>query len=372
MRIGTNMSAIIANRYLTKSENTLQKSLERLSSGYKLNSSKDDSAGMAISEKMRTQIDNLNRASKNASDGISVVQTAEGALAEIQAMLQRMGELAVQGANDSYTDEDRKNINSEINALKAEINRISEDTSFNNTKLINGEVARRTYETIDNGSGEKMLTDAVAATYVANEVKSGEYGIVLNGDGTASFATDASGNRIGFSDTALLQSADNKVKITDEGGFEMEFTINPESTYTGEVVVELWDIGEMPIQVGSNKGQTIDICIPEITVSSLNLDNLDLSTAAGCSAGITLVNEAVERVSKIRSELGAFQNRLEDSVSNLDSTEENMTAALSRILDVDMAEEMTNYTQYNVLQQAGISMVAQANQLPEKVLQLLQ
>lgn len=372
MRIGTNMSAVIASRYLTKSETKLQKSLERLSSGYKLNSSKDDSAGMAISEKMKTQIKNLNRSSMNAADGISVTQTAEGAIAEIQSMLQRMGELAVQGASDSYTDEDRKSINSEIQALKEEIDRISEETEFNDTKLINGDVSRRTYATVDNGSGEKMLTDAVRATYVSTEIDAGEYGIILNGDGTASFATDENGERIGFSSTALLESSDNKVKITDEGGFEMEFTINPDSSYTGEVIVELWDVGNMPIQVGANEGQTIEINIAEISVSALNLDNLDLSTAKGCSDAIDAVNDAVKRVSKIRAELGAYQNRLEYSVASLDSTEENMTAALSRITDVDMAEEMTEYTQNNVLQQAGVSMVAQANTLPEKILQLLQ
>ena len=137
MRIGTNMSAIISNGYLSKSEKSLQKSLERLSSGYKINSAKDDGAGKAISEKMKTQIKNLNRASMNASDGISVTQAAEGAMAEIQSMLQRMNELAVQGANDSFTDEDRNNINSEIQSLKKEIDRISSDTEFNNTKLLN-------------------------------------------------------------------------------------------------------------------------------------------------------------------------------------------------------------------------------------------
>lgn len=372
MRLGTNMSAVVANKYLTKSESQLQKSLERLSSGYKLNSSKDDSAGMAISEKMRTQIKNLDQASKNASDGISVVQAAEGALSEIHTMLQRMNELAVQGANDSYTDEDRKNISNEIEALKKEVDRISGDTEFNNTKLLNGDVQRRTYATIDNGSGERNLTDAVKTTFLTKDVPAGDYGIILNGDGTASFATDAGGSRIGFSDTALLESADNKVRITDLDGFEMEFTINPESGYTGEVTVELWDIGTMPIQVGANAGQTIDITISEVSVASLNLDTMDFSTSAGCREAITTINNAISRVSKVRSELGAYSNRLEYSVTSLESTEENMTTAMSRIMDVDMAEEMTEYTQYNVLQQAGISMVAQANQLPEKVLQLLQ
>ena len=157
MRIGTNMSAIISNGYLSKSEKSLQKSLERLSSGYKINSAKDDGAGKAISEKMKTQIKNLNRASMNASDGISVTQAAEGAMAEIQSMLQRMNELAVQGANDSFTDEDRNNINSEIQSLKKEIDRISSDTEFNNTKLLNGEVQRRSYATVKNADGEKNL-----------------------------------------------------------------------------------------------------------------------------------------------------------------------------------------------------------------------
>lgn len=372
MRLGTNMSAVIANRYLTKSESLLQKSLERLSSGYKINSSKDDSAGMAISEKMKSQIKNLNRASLNAADGVSVTRVAEGALNEIHAMLQRMNELAVQGANDSYTDEDRANIASEIEALKEEIDRISTETEFNNTKLLNGEMQRRTYETIDNGSGEKNLTDAVDTTYLSSDVLAGEYGIILNGDGTASFALDESGNRIGFSSTALLESADNKVKITDVDGFEMEFTINPEASYTGEVTVELWDIGTMPIQVGANSGQTMDIAIAEVSSYSLNLDLLDFSTSKSCGEAITLIGEAISRVSKIRSEIGAFGNRLEYAVTSIESTEENMTNALSRITDVDMAEEMTEYTQHTVLQQAGVSMVAQANQLPEKILQLLQ
>lgn len=370
MRIGTNMSAIIANRYLTKSENTLQKSLERLSSGYRINNSKDDSAGMAISEKMRKQIQNLNRSSMNASDGISVTQTAEGALSEIHAMLQRMNELAVQGSNDTFTDEDRANINSEINSLRKEIDRISTDTEFNNTKLLNGDLQRRAYSTIVSPSGEVNLTSGATATYFTNSVEAGEYGLKVNADGTAEFLTDADGKRVGFSDTAIITSENNKVKVTDNNGFEMEFTV--EEGFSGDVTVELWDIGMMPIQVGANANQIIDIEISEISARTLNLDILDFSTSDTCGKAITVINEAISRVSKVRSNLGAYQNRLEYSVTSLDATEENMTAALSRMTDVNMAEEMTNYTQSNVLQQAGISMVAQANQLPEKILQLLQ
>lgn len=372
MRIGTNMSARMSGMYLNKSEKNLAASLQRLSSGYKINTSKDDSAGMAISEKMRTQIKNLNRASQNAADGISVSQTAEGAISEIQAMLQRMNELAVQGANDSYTDEDRKNIGSEIESLKKEIDRISNDTEFNNTKLINGDVQRRTYSVVEDASGEVTMTGAVKTSYLTNSVPAGDYGLIINGDGTADFATDASGSRIGFSDSAIMISENNKIRVTDADGFEMEFTVDDESGFTGEVTVQLMDIGTMPIQVGANANQIMDIAIPEVSTVALNLDKLDYSDSEGCSSAITTIGEAISRVSRIRSEIGAYQNRLEYSVTSLDSTEENMTAALSRITDVDMAEEMTNYTQYNVLQQAGVSMVAQANQLPEKVLQLLQ
>ncbi len=372
MRLGTNMSALISGRYLGQSETKLQKSLEKLSSGYKLNSSKDDSAGMAISEKMRTQLQNLKRASMSASDGISVTQTAEGALQEIHAMLQRINELAVQGANDTYTDEDRANINAEVKNLMKEIDRISEDTEFNNTKLLNGDVQRRTYSTIDDGSGEKNLTEAVSTTYLTADVDAGTYGLILNGDGTADFATDDDGNRIGFKDTAIISSQNNKVRVTDSDGFEMEFTINKEVSYSGQVNIELWDVGTMPIQVGANEGQYIDIAIPKVSSSALNLDELDLSTAEGCEKAITQISDAISRVSKVRSEMGAYSNRFEDTVSSLDNTYENMTAALSRIIDVDMADEMTTYTQFNVMQQAGVSMVAQANQLPEKVLQLLQ
>ncbi len=371
MRLGTNMSAIISSGYLSRSETNLQKSLERLSSGYKINNSKDDAAGMAISEKMKTQIKNLNRASMNAADGISVSQTAESALNEIQSMLHRMNELAVQGANDTFTDEDRKNIESEISALKEEIDRISSDTEFNNTKLLNGDVQRRTYSTVDNG-GNKTITDVVVTTYITNSVPAGTYALTVNADGTADFAVDGSGNRIGFSDTAIITSVEGKTRITDEDGFEMGFTIDKDAGFAGEVNIELWDLGTMPIQLGANANQMMDIVIPEVSVRSLNLDQLDFSNSDLCGEAISIIGEAVSRVSNIRSQLGAYENRLEYSVSSLDATEENMTHALSRITDVDMAEEMSNYTQQNVLQQAGVSMVAQANQLPEKVLQLLQ
>ncbi len=361
MRIGTNMSAITACGSLSKSEAKLSKSLGRLSSGYKINTSKDDSAGMAISEKMRTQIKGLDRASSNASDGISVSQTAEGALNEIHAMLQRMRELAVQGASDTYSDEDRRNIQEEISALQKEIGRISNDTEFNNTSLLNGELQRRTYALDENGK----LNSDMRVAYMTNDVLAGNYSISMSSEGYITLVD-------GFTDNALVSYDNNKITIKDANGFEMMLAYNEENTPVGDFTLEVWDIGDMTIQLGANEGHTMGICIPEISCESLNIDKINLTTTKGCEDAISKLDEAISRVSLVRAQIGADQNRLEYSVSSLDITSENMTSALSRIQDVDMAEEMTNYTQYNVLQQAGTSMLAQANQLPEKVLQLLQ
>lgn len=371
MRLGTNMASVISASYLSASEKKLRDSLERLSSGYKINNSKDDAAGMAISEKMKTQIKGLNRASMNASDGISVTQTAEGALGEIESMLQRMNELAVEGANETFTQEDRDNMAKEIESLKKEIDRISSDTNFNSITLLNGDIQRRTYATNYDASNEKHLVSGIRTSYLTNDVAAGNYGLTIGADGTAAFTTDA-GERVGFSDTAMLTQDGNKIKVTDVGGFEMDFTIDSGAGVSGDVIFEVWDIGTMPIQIGSNEGQLLNICIPEVSSETLNLDMLDFSSSDACSDSITVINDAISKVSKIRSEIGAYENRLEYSVSSLDISTENMTSALSRIKDTDMAEEMATFTQYNVLQQAGVSMLSQANQMPEKVLQLLQ
>ena len=365
MRLATNMTAIVSAGYLSSSEKSVRQSLERLSSGYKINHSKDDAAGMAISEKMRTQIKGLDRASMNASDGISVIETAEGGMAEIHLMLQRMNELAVEGANDTFTQEDRDNIAKEVEALKQEINRISSDTQFNSTNLLDGDLQRRVYATVDNG-GNTTLADGIRASYISNAVEAGNYKITMSG-GVASLPADS-----GFSSSAILTQVENKVKVVDANGVEMNFTVDMDNLPSGDITFEVWDIGTMPIQVGANEGQIMDICVPEVSVEALNLDLLDCSSSDACSKSLTIIADAISRVSQFRAQMGAYENRLECSVRSLDGTAENMTAALSRIQDVDMAKEMTNYTQYNVMQQAGVSMVSQANQLPEKVLQLLQ
>ena len=270
MRIQHNISALNTHRNLAFNNTQAGKSLEKLSSGYKINRAGDDAAGLAISEKMRGQIRGLDMASKNAQDGISLIQTAEGALNETHAILQRMRELAVQGSNDTNVDEDRLALQRELDQLIQEIDRISTTTEFNTQKLIDG-------------------------------------------------------------------------------------------SFTGKF-----------LQIGANSGQIITIGIASMNAGVLGVDSVAVDNSGLAQGAITSIDEALVTVSEERSKLGAIQNRLEHTINNLGTTSENLTAAESRIRDTDMAKEMMNFTKNNILMQAAQSMLAQANQQPQGVLQLLQ
>lgn len=477
MRINTNISAIIANNQLQATEGKLSKSLERLSSGLRINRAADDSAGMAIASKMRTQIRGLDQSSRNAADGVSIVQTAEGALHEVSAMLQRMRELSVQGANGTYTDEDRDAIQMEVEALQTEIERIATDTEFNKKPLLDGTLDRRSYSDHAEVDITKVSDSVKAGTYAINitgvatqaevtggtvidttnlggsavgtisingysvEIESGDtpevvfdklikagdkldinvstvssdpfatgeslkfttnaYGtaaeikiecsdtdlavalgidsiVYIPGENTkAEFITDA-GARIGFSNSATMVAKGKEVTITDKNGFSMTYEVDPYKigaipTPGGiNVNAEVTDIGTLTVHIGANEGQVMEIRIPEISLKRMGIDDLNLHTADGCNKAISALDEAISFISSTRASLGAYQNRLDSSIASLDATGENMTAALSRIEDVDMAEEMSTYTQLNVLSQAGVSMVAQANERPQTILQMLQ
>lgn len=272
MRINHNIAALNTYRQLTTNTTNTSKSLEKLSSGYRINKAGDDAAGLAISEKMRGQIRGLDQASRNASDGISLIQTAEGALNETHSILQRMRELAVQASTDTNATDDRIAIKDEITQLKAEIDRISTDTEFNTKKLLNG----------------------------------------------------------GFSTTSLV------------------------------------------FHIGANENQTVELTIGKMDTTSLTIQSIDLTTQAGAESAITSIDNAIVKVSTTRSALGAMQNRLEHTINNLGTSSENLSAAESRIRDVDMAQEMMEFTKNNILSQASQAMLAQANAQPQSVLQLLQ
>ncbi|ANB03143.1 flagellin [Ectothiorhodospira sp. BSL-9] len=268
--INTNVASLNAQRNLNATQNQLQTSLERLSSGLRINSAKDDAAGLAISESFTAQIRGSNQAARNANDGISLAQTAEGGLVEITNNLQRLRELAVQSANGSLEDSDRAQLTKEVTEILAEIDRVASDTKFNGK-------------------------------------------------------------------TVLAAAAD------------------------------------IDLQVGADEGQTITIALSGIDAqnASLGIDGVDLTTAAGAATAISTVNDAIDDVAGFRAELGAIQNRLESTVANLNNTVENLSAARSRILDADFATETAELTRTQILQQAGTSVLAQANQAPQNVLALL-
>lgn len=269
MRINNNIEAMNTTRALSINGFNQSKSLEKLSSGQRINRAGDDAAGLAISEKMRGQIRGLQQASRNAQDGISLIQTAEGALSETHAILQRVRELAVQSSNDTNVTKDRSAIQNEINELALEITRIADTTQFNTKSLLNGNV-----------SGAVFL-------------------------------------------------------------------------------------------VGANSGEIITLSIGSMDAAALSVDALDISSSVGAQAVITVVNSAISQVSTTRASLGAKQNRLEHTIQNLDTAAENLQASESRVRDVDMAKEMVTFTKNNILNQAATAMLAQANQAPQAVLQLL-
>jgi len=293
------MTALNANRQLGVSNSSLAKSTEKLSSGYRINRAGDDAAGLSISEKMRGQIRGLNQASTNAQDGVSLIQTAEGAMNETHAILQRMRELAVQGANDTNVSKDRDAINAEMKQLTKEIGRIGDTTEFNTMKLFKA--------TADTANGE---------TTIAGQSKALQVG--ANKDQTIKFQM------------AKVTNDENNNKVSIQAG-------------------------------GLNESQ------------SVTLDNKVFDCKSNSSYGVAIktLDNAIEVVSKSRSDLGALQNRLEHTIANADNTAENLQSAESRIRDVDMADEMVKYSKSSILQQAGQSMLAQANQSTQGVLSLL-
>ena len=536
MIVQHNLTAMNANRQLGISTSALAKSTEKLSSGYRINRAADDAAGLAISEKMRSQIRGLDQASTNASDGISMIQTAEGALNESHSILQRMRELCVQAANGTETDEDRGNIQDEIEQLQEELDRIASDTEFNEMKLLDGSLSassvggtesgpkygvyddtlkafvtsdieevtvniaadaavggesaiwdgngkdltihlasNMTYtqseidELIQNAKQEDTTADATPAKVEVNlkygsltadattvggdptvagvkadsgeetiatanfvgadtiRIKANRYGEDNNikilikfdakaGEDECEITTAATYTAVGKLDTAAgytlrLQSGKEYTEedieaLLAEAGLSMDVTLSSsgapdepntvfitdsnetvelqlengeglgdEDAYLGEAKYGVQAGGRgIILQVGANEGQTMSFSIENMSATALGVNdsNVDLSTQTGASNSLGKIDNAIAKISKQRSLLGAVQNRLEHTIANLDNTAENLQAAESGIRDVDMADEMVTMSKYNILQQAGQSMLAQANQATQGVLSLLQ
>lgn len=476
MRINTNMSALNTHRQLSANQVNTGRSVERLSSGLRINRAGDDAAGLAISEKMRGQIRGLNQSTRNAQDGISLIQTAEGALNETHAILQRMRELAVQSANDTSTTEDRTKIQDEVNQLSQEVNRIADTTEFNRRSLLNGNLSR---SITDAGTNAASFVDAgyrttgatalgtftITATSVATRATIGVAGaytdlsagaITINGEHIGIVAGDtidvavakinnatartgvqavrttnlgvenATGTHLslqttnrGSSQVIQVSAATNAIlvgvgleatgaptpttlsaagtdavmtlegpagtthtqtsadgnRVTFSNGLTVQGADTIAATDTATIVVG--GGGSIDLQIGANQGQSMNLSISDMGASALGVQGsapsfgVDVGSHVAAAAAITTIDVALSTVSNERAKLGAFQNRLDHTINNLSTSAENLTAAESRIRDVDMAQEMMEFTKNNILSQAAQAMLAQANQLPQGVLQLL-
>lgn len=382
MRINYNAAAMRANNALNVSDGKVSKSLERLSSGLKVTAAKDSPSGYAIGRRMNAQIEGLSVATRSANDGISIIETADGALTEVHDILQRMNELSIKGATGTLTTTDRAILNEEMTQLKEEVSRISKDTEFNGQPLLDGSFDLKGYSSNLNVKVDYYADEVVCKEYTINAML-----IAYNQDGTINME----GCSIGSDDfpvgARITSVGQDKVTVTADKGFELTLAITPktskvtvdgkeqlvyENVTLSDVKLDITGIGAMDTQIGANEGQQLAIRIPTISLNRLGIEKSNLLTQESSSDAITAIKDAILYVSSTRSRLGAYQNRLEHTVSNLDVSTENMTSSYSRIMDVDMAEEMTNYTTEQVISQAATSMLAQANERPSQVLQLLQ
>ena len=394
MIVQHNITAMNANRMLGLTTNSLSKSTEKLSSGYRINRAADDAAGLSISEKMRKQIRGLDQASTNAEDGISAVQTAEGALTEVHSMLQRMNELAVQAANGTMSEDDRQAVQDEVDQLVTEIDRVSTTTKFNETYLLKGDenktaLTQQKYDKPELSGVEAVMAKGSTLTVKTEMDKDGKTVYTFKtglkaGDTWAGKKViangDAKADEIVLDDAKAAELAAMK-KVSDT--YAAEMGIAGPNWVEGDVDVTSTsktftynDSLTFSLHVGadSTSDNKINVSIDSISSDGLSIKGLTVAgkTSAPATRSIDTIADAIKKVSSQRSALGAVQNRLEHTIDNLDNVVENTTSAESRIRDTDMAEEMVAYSKNNILQQAGQSMLAQANQANQGVLSLLQ
>lgn len=366
--------------------------MEKLSSGLRINRAGDDAAGLAISEKMRGQIRGLDQASRNSQDGISLIQTAEGALNETHSILQRMRELSVQSSNDTNTSDDRAELQKEVQQLKDEVDRIANNTEFNTKKLLNGDLSSSAYKeesaTVVSKTGDFSAVIATSATLADGDATNA--GVVLtdnsyvvkitkydaNNDTFSYTLTDEATGTTGAETALSAAGAGTETLAITGSGISVDFdrgAVKVGDSFT--VVTRKEELSgsskEASFQIGANSNQTLSVGVNSMKTADLHINNVDVSTSERATAAISTLDDAIKNVSAERAKLGAAQNRLEHTINNLGTSAENLTAAESRIRDVDMAKEMMNQTKNSILSQAAQAMLAQANQQPQGVLQLL-
>ena len=380
LRINQNIAAMNSYRNLSATDGQLSKSLEKLSSGFRINRAADDAAGLAISEGLRSQVGGLKVAVRNTQDGVSVVQTAEGALTETHAILQRMRDLAVQSASDSNDSSSRAAINSEATALKAELDRIADKTTFNNVKLLDGNFTGKKFQ-VGYAAGDTISVDVVAAGAPAGfTTTAAGSGVAVTVAGTFTFSQAGAG---GLSiTTGSIATTTNATQTRD--------ALNADANFSSAFVAELTPTGELKVTAIGGNGAAVAVAAGTGTAAglvagtgaaaganggfsstALGVNGANMSTQTGANLAITAVDNAIKAVSTSRANLGALQNRFEHTINNLNVSIENLSASESRVRDADMAQEMVQFTRNQILSQAGTAMLAQANQGSQGVLQLL-
>jgi len=398
--INTNISSLTAQRNLSQSQNSLATSMQRLSSGLRINSAKDDAAGLAISERMTSQIRGMNQAVRNANDGISLAQTAEGSLGEIGNNLQRIRELAVQSANATNSSTDRTALNSEVTQLVSEIDRVSKQSDFNGTKLLDGSFSSQLFQVGANAGqtiGINKIANTTAAALGGAVFDSNSLTVAAPADGNTDVKisgvtiTDSAGKTVTLDDITVKASGVDAATTQKAATAALASAINDKLGETGVMAtvgttagaITLDSVKESVDSTGAFKGFAVAVgtwtgatapTAPTTTTAAPAAKfakDLDITTVKGAQQALALVDKALSTVNSSRADLGAIQNRFSSVVTNLTTNSENTSASRSRIQDADFATETANLSRAQILQQAGTAMVAQANQLPQTVLSLL-
>jgi flagellin len=377
--INTNVSSLTAQRNLNTSASSLSTSMQRLSSGLRINSAKDDAAGLAIASRMTTQVKGMDQAVRNANDGISLAQTTEGALGEISNNLQRIRELAVQSSNATNSDTDRDALQKEVKQLQSEIQRVATQTSFNGTKVLDGTFTNKSFQ-VGAEAGQVISVSGVSSMKTA-DLGSTKFAADQTG-ATVTGAASASLNINGVDIAAVAANTD-----LDKSGAAFVAAINDKSGETGVVASIGTDstdaatyrqitltsvVADQDLTItGTGGGLSSTVTATASAATAVTVSDVDISTFEGAQHAIGTIDSALTEVNSARADLGAIQNRFTSTVTNLQTGSENLSASRSRIQDADFAAETANLSRAQVLQQAGTAMVAQANQLPSGVLALL-
>ncbi|WP_070962803.1 flagellin [Vibrio sonorensis] len=374
VNVNTNVSAMTAQRYLNSANNAQQTSMERLSSGFKINSAKDDAAGLQISNRLNVQSRGLDVAVRNANDGISIAQTAEGAMNETTNILQRMRDLSLQSANGSNSSSERTAIQEEITALNDELNRIAETTSFGGNKLLNGTFTTKSMQIgADNGEAVMLTLNNMRSD---NAGMGGDSYVAANGK-DKNWSVQAGSNELAITLTPK-DGVEETINISAKVGDDIEELATYINGQTDLVKASVNEDGQLQVFAGSNKvdsavafGGSLAGELSMGEAKAMTVDTIDVRTVGGAQESVAIIDTALNYVDSHRAELGAFQNRFSHAISNLDNINENVNSSKSRIKDTDFAKETTALTKSQILSQASSSVLAQAKQAPNSALSLL-